>query len=126
MRLAQALIDENRPDSAINVVDKYLEVMPKDKFHYDLYDLPFVEVYFSAGANEKAVLMAKELVNAYDEKLSWVASLNPSLAAHYQEEVRQAYAVLHRMVQLAGQYGQDDLEAEFNEKLEFYLELMPY
>ncbi len=55
LRLASALVDLNKMDSAVRVLDTCQKYFPNDKIYYDMYTLPMVEYYYAAGALEKVM-----------------------------------------------------------------------
>ncbi len=47
-RTAQSLINIRRYDDAIKLMDKYFELFPDSKYTYDMYTIPFAELYYRA------------------------------------------------------------------------------
>ncbi len=107
LRLAQLLVDENKMDSAIKVLDRCQEVFPHSKISYDLYMLPFGEVYYKAGAKEKSAEIMRTLFKVYSENAKYYASQKPKIARLYAKDQEQAMMVLRRLEQMAGEYKQD-------------------
>ncbi len=123
VRLAEALVKEGKSDSAILALDTCLYYFPQEKFPYDFYMLPFVEVYYAAGANEKANELVEVLVNNYQEFLDYYRALDQEYANYYEEEFQRSMALLQRLSQLAKQYKQEDIgqtvDSVFYNELEF-------
>jgi len=123
LRLADALLEENKKDSATAVLDKCLEFFPGEKFPYDVFMLPFVEAYYKAGAIDKANNLAEKMANIYDEDIRYINSLSHRIANGYSEDVQQAFGILQRLSQLTKQYKQDKLHKKiddmFNSNLKF-------
>lgn len=65
--LAQALIRENKLDSARLVLDKCIEIMPNEIVYYDFYMIPIIESYYKLEEFEKANKIAKVLANNLNE-----------------------------------------------------------
>ena len=126
MRLAQALINEGKADSAVVVLDKSLEFFPHEKITFDFYMLPWVEIYFEAGATEKAIDVIRKLSERYLEDLGYYGSLGSRLEGYYDQSMQEALAVLQRLSQMASQYGQKDLAEELDEAFVSQLQLMGY
>ncbi len=110
-RLAQALVDENKPDSAITALDTCQKYFPNNKLTYDIYSLPLVETYYDAGAMEKGNAAATILANNFEADLEYYASLDPYFKDYYQQETQRAFAVLQQLSMLARQNKQTE-EAE--------------
>lgn len=108
LRLAQALIEEGTPDSAVVVLDTMQKFFPNSKFHYDLYTLSLVQNYYDAGALEKGNVAADIFINNYAGDLKYYASLAPSFKQYYRQETEQAFMVLQRMSMLAKEFKQTD------------------
>ncbi|MDN5349161.1 MAG: hypothetical protein PWQ54_557 [Bacteroidales bacterium] len=126
MRLAQALINEGKADSAVMVLDKSLEFFPHEKITFDFYMLPWVEIYFEAGATEKATAVLRTLSGRYLEDLGYYGSLGSRFEGYYDQSMQEALAVLQRLSQLASQYGQKDLATELDEAFVSQMQLMGF
>lgn len=126
MRLAQALLNEGKADSAVVVLDKSIEFFPNSKFTYDYYMLPWAEIYFSAGATDKGIEMVRALADRYLEDLSYYASVNSKVATYYDQQAQEALAVLQRLSQLAGEHGQKELSKELDDKFTDQIQLMGF
>ncbi|MDZ7741931.1 MAG: DUF2723 domain-containing protein [Bacteroidota bacterium] len=123
LRLARALLAENKKDSAAAAIDKCLEFFPNEKFAYDLYMIPYAEVYYQAGQAEKGNEIVQILVDNYREELAYYRSLDAKRARQFDQDMQQAYAILQRLGQMTRQYGQKEFSSEldslFYQELEF-------
>ena len=54
LRTTQALIGMGKNKEAIKLMDKYFELFPDSKIPYDLYTMPFAEMYYKVGETAKA------------------------------------------------------------------------
>ncbi len=61
-RLAEALINENKTDSAKTVLDKGVELFPDNILYFDVYMIPFVDYYYRLNEFEKGNNIAKVIV----------------------------------------------------------------
>ncbi|MCF8303094.1 MAG: DUF2723 domain-containing protein [Bacteroidales bacterium] len=114
-RLAQALLDEGKKDSAIAAVDRCLEVFPNDKFTYDMYMLPFADIYYQAGATEKANKMVNTMFEVFSENMLYYSSLNQPFRNQYSQEKQEAFAVLQRLSMLTEDNGQKELSKKISD-----------
>ncbi|MBZ0242676.1 MAG: hypothetical protein K8F24_05640, partial [Bacteroidales bacterium] len=126
MRLAQALINEGKADSAVVVLDKSMEFFPHEKITFDYYMLPWAEIYFEAGAREKAVEMIRTLSGRYLEDLAYYSNLPDKFAAYYDQNSQEALAVLQRLSQMASENGETELANELDEAFMQQMQLMGY
>ena len=75
--LAIALINENKTDNAIQVLDKCIEVLPEKNVPYDYSVHEIVTLYLSLGENEKAKKIATSLFDYYATNVDWMFRLKP-------------------------------------------------
>ena len=125
LRLAQALINENKKDSAIQVLDCCLEAFPPEKFHFDLLMLPFSEAYYAAGSMEKGNKLVQRMFGLYSDDLRYYFSLDPVFTdTYYNEQMQQAFGVIQRLGQIAKENGQTELgnsiDSTLMEQLQLY------
>ncbi len=126
LRLAQGLMEEGKKQMAIDVLDKCASFFPDNKIPYDYFMLPWVEIYFEAGAAEKGIEMIRSLANRYSDDLSYYASVEPKFKGYYGRSSEEALAVLQRLSGLAEQYRQPELMKEIDGEFEKYISLMGY
>lgn len=60
-RLTEALIAKGEKDKAINALDKAMLEMPKKAVPYDIYVAMYPNLYYAAGATDKAKKLSNEL-----------------------------------------------------------------
>lgn len=114
MRLAQALLDENRIDSAVEVSNRFLEIFPNNKFPFDRFTTPFTEVYYEAGEYEKANELVRIIANNYMADIEYYDNQRPAVAAYFSEDREIAMIVLQRLSMSARVYDQSELAEEIN------------
>ncbi len=123
-RLANTLVEENKPDSALMVLDRCMELMPLDKVPYEFMILSVSESYYIAGAPDKG----DELLEGYFEHLSglmdYYFSFPRRLAANLEVEKRTALQLMNEIVSLSEIYEQDELSKSFREKFNKYMNWM--
>ncbi|MCF8233505.1 MAG: DUF2723 domain-containing protein [Bacteroidales bacterium] len=111
-RLAEALLKEGKPDSARMVMDTCFHYFPLDKFPIDYYSLPFIDVYYRAGDQEKA----EELVNAMTDycldKIRFFRSTGQETST--SEEMQRALYYLNMLSGLVKEYGREELGTEID------------
>ncbi|MBU1010285.1 MAG: DUF2723 domain-containing protein [Bacteroidetes bacterium] len=126
VRLAQALVNEGKPDSATQVLDKGIAFFPNSKVTYDYYMLPWIEIYFKANKNEKGAEMSRQLMNRYLDDLRYYNSVGQSYSTYYEHNIQEAMAVLQRLAQMADEYKQTDLAKELQDAFSAQVSLMGY
>ncbi|HNS16881.1 MAG TPA: DUF2723 domain-containing protein [Bacteroidales bacterium] len=123
MRLVQALMDAKKADSAVRVTDRVIEIFPNEKFPFDLYMIPFLEIYYQAGEIEKANRMNEILLNNHEGNIIYYQSLSGKFAEYYSEDQEQAFMVLNRLAELAREYDQKELADRIDGVIKYRLEL---
>ena len=128
MRVAQSLVNRERYDEAITVMDKCQEFFPDEKIPYGYYyEGFFPELYYKAGAMEKGdqVLM-KVAKNAVDE-LRYYKTLKPQFKEYYKDEIHDALSLVNTMAASAKNNRRYDIQNELDKAVDEYWEVfMPY
>lgn len=115
LRLAQALGNEGKYDSVVEVLDKGLEFFPGNKIVFDFYMLPWADNYFRAGAAEKGEEVLTQIANRYREDLAYYGSLNSKFIGYYNDQIQESLAVIQRCSQLAKEYQLTELGDELDQ-----------
>ncbi len=122
-RLAEALAEENRLDSAVAVCDRSLEQIPDRIVPYNYFNLPMAEVYLAAGREEQGEEILARLSEINRDQLAYYFRFPDDLRSFLSLEIRQSLAILHAVTQAAGSYGLEELATETDEALSFYYNL---
>ncbi len=115
-RLADELIRLNRPDSAKNVLNKCLSVLPNEREPFNYFDLPLVESCYKAGMNETANQMAENMVASSVNDLEYFFALEPKISAGFDYEKRLAMACIQSLLDITGKYKQTELNKKIEEQ----------
>jgi len=121
-RLAQALVDENKYDSAIAVLDTCQKYFPNDKIPYDIFAMPVVETYYDAGAFEKGNEAAMVIAGNFQQDLQYYGAQKRAFRDYYDQEIQRAFAVIQQLSMQAKRYGQDETADELDNMLNTELE----
>ena len=124
LRASQALVDAKKETDAVALMDVYFKYFPDSKIPYDMYVLPFSELYFKAGENKKATDLIERISEIYSQNIDYYLSFRGKFAEYYQEDIQTALGMIKRMQSVAGQFKQDKLAAKmdslFNAKVKSY------
>jgi len=124
VRTAEALLSINKPDSAVNLADKCLEVFPLSKIPPDFYLLPLIDVYYSGGAMEKGDKLARAIADRYSEDMDYYASLRPEFFNYYEEDLTRAYSAIRRVSMQAEQHNREELTKELTKLMDDKIEYL--
>jgi hypothetical protein len=112
LRLAQAMVNEKKNDSAVAVLDRGIYFFPDNKIHFDYFMIPWADMYYKAGAVEKGNDLVNLLYNRYKEDLDYYTSLDKKFMQFYTDDIQESFAVLQRLSELAKENNQNDLSDE--------------
>ncbi len=117
IRLSQALLEENKLDSAIVVADKFIELFPDEKVKFDLYMLPFAEIYYRGDLPEKGNFIVEKLLENYTADINYYNSLDSDRARDFAQDKQQAIMVLQRLSDITSYNDQPELQKKIDDAL---------
>jgi tetratricopeptide (TPR) repeat protein len=124
LRAAQAFVDSGKNKEAVSMMDEYFKYFPDSKVPYDMYVLPYSELYFKAGETKKATELMERISEIYSQNLDYYLSFTGKFGEYYQEDIQTALGMIKRMSSIASQNKQDKLAAKmdslFNLKVKSY------
>ncbi len=119
-RLADALINEGKYDSADVVIDRCLEAMPDESIPFNYFVTPLAEGYYKIGEIEKGNKIAGRLIEIFDEQLEYYFEFPARLAKKYDFEKQQNLALLQKISQIARQFKQEEIATNASNVFEKY------
>lgn len=114
MRVAESLVAKGEKQKAINLLDLCLREFPDEKITYDMYMIPFADVYYEAGAFDKGNAISQRVLEIYRQNLDYYNRLNSRLFKYYETDYNQALTVIQRLSVMAKMYKQTDLYNEID------------
>ena len=121
MRVAQALVEMGRKKEAIEMLDMYIKYFPDGQVPFDIYMLPYAEIYYKAGAPDKANKLIERVAEITDQNLVYYTSFTGQQAGYFDQEIQQSLGMLKRMSMTASENSQPELAAKldklFNQKV---------
>ncbi len=116
-RLALGLIQENKKDSAIAVIDHCFELIPNNVIQFEYFALQLVDSYYKAGAAEKGKAIMEEALDTYNNELDYFFSLDPQLiqTQDVNEAIQRDLFYLQRMQQIARNNGDTELSKKITD-----------
>lgn len=117
-RLASALINEGKKDSARMVLDKCIEVIPDNCIPFDYFVIPLAEDYYTIGENEKANALVERLIVVFDEHLKYYFQFTGERARIYNSDIQQDLYMVQKLSQITQKYKQNDLYKQVYDVLE--------
>jgi tetratricopeptide (TPR) repeat protein len=124
MRVAQSLVAQGKKAEAIEMLDLYIKNFPDSKVPYDMYMLPFAEIYYKAGAPEKANKLVERVAEIYSQNLDYYYAFSTTNKTYFEQDVQTALGILKRMSMVSSENHQTELAAKidklFNMKLKSF------
>ncbi len=122
-RLAMALIQEGKTDSAKRVLDRCMEVLPADVLAFDMFVVPIAEGYYQAGETEKANDIAEKLIRTSVEELAYYFSFPDTDLKDLDVNIQQSLFTIQRLTVITQGVKQEKLSKEAETGLEKYYNL---
>ncbi len=122
-RLANALIQENKIDSAVRVLDRIQEKVPEHSLPMNYFSLFIAESYYDAGEIEKANAMINRMIDIYGEDLQYYFSFRGRRANALENRKQEGLAILQRIRMVAEDAGQEDIKERAGQLFDTYYDL---
>jgi len=106
-RLANALLDENKKEKALEVLDTCMSLMPHKNFVFDYSMLSMAETYYRAEAVQKAQKIIQTITKVYNDNLLYYKTLTELHSGFYDQEGKVAKEVFGEIVKLLQKYKDD-------------------
>ena len=122
-RLANALIDEGKKDSAIKVLDKCMEIMPEKKVPYNIFITPMAESYYKAGKISIANKLLNRLLDNSTAELAYYFRFTGDKTHKLDSEKRQNLSIVNRIKDIADNFHQTSLKEKSEKILQQYYQM---
>ncbi len=120
-RLANSLLEENKRDSAVVVLDKAMELMPANRVPNDFMMLGVAESYYMAEEPEKANNIIRDYHNELKDELNYYFRFGSRRRQLLEQEITISLQIMNEMGRMAGNFDQDQLAGEITETFEMFL-----
>ena len=102
--LANALMNEDKRDSAILVLDKCIEVFPEENVPHDFSSYPIANLYFALGETEKAKMLMERIIDYGMTNVDWMLRLRPSQRESILPMLNDNLSTLRDLLSLSHRY----------------------
>jgi hypothetical protein len=116
-RLAIELMNEGKREKAIEVLDRIVELTPREKIPYDNYTIGIAEAYYKCNEIEKANALISEFTEICDRLITYYLEQSKRVIEGSSYEIRYHLQMLQTMFIVTQNAGQTDLSNEINQKL---------
>jgi hypothetical protein len=122
-RLAEALAEENKADSATMVCDRIQQLIPDRIVPYNYFNLGIAEAYLKAGQIDKGNEILERMIDIYGDQLEYFFRFPTDKRPYISFDIQQGLAVLHAVGQAADTYKQKEIGDKAKETLDIYYNL---
>jgi hypothetical protein len=96
-RLADALIQEGKKDSARKVLDFCMSIFPDEVSHYDYFVIGLAECYYKTGDAKKADKICEHILQLMEQDMNYLYSFPTAELKSLDNSLREDLMVLQRL-----------------------------
>ncbi len=125
-RLAEKLIEENKTDSALKVLDRCMALFPDHKIPYNNTLISVISAYYHAGATKTANDLVEKLTNKMYIELAYYFSLEPKFRTgtkSISNEQQLDLYILQELYRITTDHNQIDIAKSIEMKFMQYMQL---
>ncbi len=115
-RLAEEMLTSGKKAEAIKVLDESLRVMPKETVPYNVFMLRYPDIYYRAGATEKAQLLMRGLLAHTMAEYTYLQDIK-DFEPNHENDMRQSIAIISELRRIATQNQDQVMVDEVNAEL---------
>ena len=119
-RLATGLIEEGKKDSAVAVIDRCFELIPREIVPYEFFSIALIENYYKAGAPEKGKTVLQEAFETFNDELLYFLSFDHrfSQTQSINDEIQRNLFFVQRLEQIARTFGDEELSKKIGDAMQ--------
>ncbi len=99
-RLAEDLLASGNKEGAIKVLDESLRVMPGETVPYNVFMLRYPEIYYKAGARDKAQLLVRKVLDHTMQEFIYLQDVK-EFEPGYKRDSEQSIAIISELRRIA-------------------------
>jgi len=115
--LAEALLAEGKTERAVEVLDRIVQIMPKEQFPYEIFAAGIAESYYKCGATDKANDLINSYLNDVYQDLGYFIDLQTSDGSVLGDEAQRAASILSEIDRLTRKYGQNEIAESIQNRI---------
>lgn len=124
-RLANALIDEGKKDSALTVLNKCMEIIPTSTVPANYFVAMMIEGYYRAGDITNAVKYSNLLMNQSVEQLNFILiNADKDAQKYLYNDLQINMAILQELYRMAEKYEKGDYLKQVSKEFERYISML--
>ncbi|MDR3309476.1 MAG: DUF2723 domain-containing protein [Tannerella sp.] len=118
--LAEKLIKEGKPDDALRVLDRCVEVMPDENVPYLASSFDIAQLYLQLEQVEKAKKIGKLIIDRQMTSIDWMLRLKPSLRSTVLNDLGRDLEWTRRYIITFNQFDKDFAQSYMDKWNQYY------
>jgi hypothetical protein len=107
-RLANALVDEQKPEKALDVLNLAMKVLPADRIPHNYFSLFLAEAYFKANQPEMGDRILSDFANDNLKELQFYSSLSERKQESVMPDMQRSIAIYLEIAKIAQKYNRQE------------------
>ncbi len=116
--LADALLRENKKDSALKVLNLCMDSISEESCPYDGSSVMVARSYYQIGDSTHGDALTKELFSNSEKDLIYYSTLTGMNASYYSEDTQDYEVILEQLAYFVEEYKRESLIKDFQTRLE--------
>jgi MFS family permease len=121
--LAEALVLENKRDSALKVLDYAMKVIPTTTLPHDYFTMNFGRFYYELGQTAKGDAIMKAVAQQSMKSLMWYASLSPRQIRSAGERVENNMVTMSNLLYFANKYNRKAIVDQYSGQFQAFTKI---
>ncbi len=118
MRIAEALIKENKPEQAKAILDTCIYYFPDEKFPFDYFLSSVADMYYHVGDTAGGDYVVERIFNNYADDVDYYHSLKEPFFELYFQDMQRSLGTVQNLVQMT----ERNKRSALNEKMNAWLD----
>ncbi len=123
VRLANALVEEGKNDSALRVLNRCMELMPVDRVPFDYFMIRVAQSFYLAGGTEQAIAILKEYFAVAEEEFTYYSNFPSRFFGSVEGEMQMNLQIMNELLLTAEKWGETQLFDELSERFDIAFNL---
>jgi len=118
--LAEALVLENKRDSALKVLDYGMKVIPTTTLPHDYFSMNMGRFYYELGKTTKGDAIMNDVAKQTIKSLTWYAGLTPKQMRSAGERIQNNMATLSNLLYFADHYKRKQIVNQYSGQFQVF------
>ncbi len=121
--LAEALVLQNKRDSALKVLDYAMKVIPVTTLPHDYFTMNMGRFYYELGKTAKGDAIMNDVAKQMVKSLNWYAGLTPKQMRSASERIQNNMATLSNLLYFADHYKRKQIVGQYSGQFQAFTKI---